>query len=181
MIILRSTFLLILISLLFFGCKKTEESSDDIYQDDSTYHFEAKIDEILSVASTFSMSEFNSTTNWITTSGGTNGFNRGSIGIKIDKNYLTEGSFILNSSTKDKYSAEFLTTTYGEVDSIYSTAYSNVDGLLVIDEISDYKTGDIFNNVCGRFAFQAVDKNSGNKVAVTYGKFCIVAHKFLFD
>jgi len=166
--------------LILTNCKKNEIEKESTV---ATYYFEAIVDNEESKAIDMGMSSLSSEIRWITAENGTGCFANGSgIGIKIHKNYLKVGEYTLNSLSKDKYSGEFYTTdSYGEVDSIFSTINTNTNGVLAIDMIEDSPETEIMKVISGRFAFYAVEENSGNGKVITYGKFKILAHSAFFN
>jgi len=167
--------------LLFFivACSKTEIEPEE--PQNSNYYFKAQIDGVVSEAENMGMTALDENIRWIVAENGTNGFKRGAIGIKIHKDYLKEGSYTLNSYSKDKYVGEFYTRTYGEVDSIYSTSNTTTNGILKIDNISDYSETNTMKEISGRFAFYATEISSGKGITITYGEFKILAHSAFFN
>lgn len=182
-IIMKKTIhLIVLISLvlLLTNCEKniTEDDPADV----ESFYFEALVDGTESKAEEMGMSSYSTDIRWITAHSGTGCFQAGDgIGIKIHKNYLKVGEYTLNSSLKDKYSGEYYTRdSSGEVNSVFSTANTNTDGIFTIDMIEESPDTEAINIISGRFAFYAVDENSDTGKVITYGKYKIPAHSAFF-
>lgn len=164
------------ILFIFFtnGCIKITVEPPE--EEEVDFYFKCQVNKILSEANDYGMSALDENYRYISAENGTGGFENGGVIFKIHKDYLQVGSYTLNSNTANKYYGGYFTKSYGEIDSLFLTTYSNVDGILKIDAVKDYDDTDVMKQITGRFAFYAVDVDYTNAVSITYGEFNMLVH-----